>query len=433
MGRHGYCLPTQCLVNGEILNTSSFFNESNKQGYQIDCNGDYQRGEIVQRDLETFLPSTNGNGAPIPAPKFKDRNEALQRIAQLPGADLPGYMPLREDFEIEYENDAETMLADMEFSPDDHPSEIELKLQVIRIYNTKLAERDRRKRFVIDRGLIDVKGQQAKEKRLSKEERDLVGKLRIFSRFQTQEEHELLVEGLLKARRLKQQLELYKLYQKMGLTTLQEVKQYEMDKKNQEKEIKFRKVRESAPYLFKPTPSSNNTTSSNNAPPHASQSIDDNDNEDTVSSNNDSNNNDNKGSSKGGGSNKRSRGRGGAGGGGDSSSNLSTLTNNKDSGDQKRMRSSRSATRSMANANNNNSIASTPIDYNTSSAALLEDIERMRKAPHGHLLTDLELELCVRVPLFPSYYIEAKRVLLKEAYRTGMITSEGVQRTLKVS
>ena len=52
------------------------------------------------------------------------------------------------------------MLAEMEFSPDDHPSERELKLQVIGIYNHKLDERNRRKEFVIERGLIDFKQQQ---------------------------------------------------------------------------------------------------------------------------------------------------------------------------------------------------------------------------------------------------------------------------------
>ena len=48
----------------------------------------------------------------------------------------------------------------MEFAPNDHPADRELKLQVIKIYNAKLAERDARKRFVIDRGLVDVKKQQ---------------------------------------------------------------------------------------------------------------------------------------------------------------------------------------------------------------------------------------------------------------------------------
>ena len=164
LGRHGYCLPVQYVQDGEIHDTASLFPSSlpidpitkkemiaENDTYHVSViEGLHQRGDPVLRDIgkETGL-------------KFKDRNEALQRIAQLPGADLPGYMPLREDFEIEYENDAENMLADMEFSPDDHPSEVELKLQVIQIYNLKLAERDRRKRFVIDRGLIDVKAQQA--------------------------------------------------------------------------------------------------------------------------------------------------------------------------------------------------------------------------------------------------------------------------------
>jgi transcriptional adapter 2-alpha len=52
------------------------------------------------------------------------------------------------------------MLAEMEFSLDEHPSERELKLQVVRIYNHKLAERNRRKQFAIERGLVDFKHQQ---------------------------------------------------------------------------------------------------------------------------------------------------------------------------------------------------------------------------------------------------------------------------------
>ena len=58
------------------------------------------------------------------------------------------------------QNDADRMLADMEFALDEHPSERELKLQVVRIYNHKLEERNRRKQFVIERGLIDFKQQQ---------------------------------------------------------------------------------------------------------------------------------------------------------------------------------------------------------------------------------------------------------------------------------
>jgi transcriptional adapter 2-alpha len=141
-------------------------------------------------------------------------------------SDLPGFIPLREDFDVEHENDAELLLADMEFGPDDHPSERELKLQVINIYNSKLDDREKRKRFVIDRGLVDRKEQQLvrllvtelkrintlshipypsiityytasvieivqQDRRRTKEERELVARLRVFARFHSPAEHEV--------------------------------------------------------------------------------------------------------------------------------------------------------------------------------------------------------------------------------------------------
>jgi transcriptional adapter 2-alpha len=83
--------------------------------------------------------------------------ELRERIAQLPGAELPGFMPLRGDFEIEHDNSAELLLADMEFAAHDHPSEVSLKLDVIRVFNKKLDDRDERKQFVISRGIVDIK------------------------------------------------------------------------------------------------------------------------------------------------------------------------------------------------------------------------------------------------------------------------------------
>ena len=90
----------------------------------------------------------------------RKEQEIRERLATLPGAEIAGYMPLREDFDTEHNNDAEQLLVDMEFSPDDHPSERLMKLKVIELYNQKLTERDERKKIVISRGLIDIKKQQ---------------------------------------------------------------------------------------------------------------------------------------------------------------------------------------------------------------------------------------------------------------------------------
>ena len=49
------------------------------------------------------------------------------------------------------------LLADMEFRPTDHASEKQLKLDVIAVYNRRLDEREKRKRFVIEHNLLDYK------------------------------------------------------------------------------------------------------------------------------------------------------------------------------------------------------------------------------------------------------------------------------------
>jgi hypothetical protein len=53
---------------------------------------------------------------------------------------IPGYMPLRGDFDVEHDNDAEQVLADMEFSPQDDESERRLKLMVVEVYNRCVEE-----------------------------------------------------------------------------------------------------------------------------------------------------------------------------------------------------------------------------------------------------------------------------------------------------
>lgn len=85
-----------------------------------------------------------------------------------------GYLPKRGDFEQEYDMDAELLLADMEFFEDDTPENIELKNSVIELYNARLDERIRRKKFVIERGLLDLKKVQKFERKKSKEEREII-------------------------------------------------------------------------------------------------------------------------------------------------------------------------------------------------------------------------------------------------------------------
>lgn len=94
----------------------------------------------------------------------------------------------------------------MEFNDDDSEEEKRMKFRLIDIYNHKLTERIRRKEFVISRKLLDVKEQTRLEKR-TKEEKEIHNMMKIFARFSTPEDHDKLVQGIIKEKQIRQRLE----------------------------------------------------------------------------------------------------------------------------------------------------------------------------------------------------------------------------------
>jgi transcriptional adapter 2-alpha len=117
------------------------------------------------------------------------------------------------------------------------------------------------------------------EKKKTKEERDLAARLKIFARFHAPEEHEALVTGLLQARKLRGQIELYQNYRKLGIRSLEEAREYEIDRKKREEELKSEKHRKDAGYIFetgrgqvgKPTTSRRSRLEDEGLPPSKKQ------------------------------------------------------------------------------------------------------------------------------------------------------------------
>ena len=119
---------------------------------------------LSQQQIVTEQQVPNPNV--ISAPMIKKTSVQQQKSSQTNVAnqlakqnchEVLGYLPKRGDFEQEYDMDAELLLADMEFFEDDTPENIELKNSVIELYNGRLDERIRRKKFVIERGLLNLK------------------------------------------------------------------------------------------------------------------------------------------------------------------------------------------------------------------------------------------------------------------------------------
>ena len=154
-------------------------------------------------------------------PKSRSNMSAIQACTE-----VIGYHPKRGDFDQEYDMDAELLLADMEFFEEDTEEQIQLKNSVIELYNARLDERIRRKKFVIERGLLDLKRTQKFERKRSKEEREIINSMKIFARFNTEEEHQKLVQNLIKERLLREVIEQMKFFRSKGLTSLDQIDRY---------------------------------------------------------------------------------------------------------------------------------------------------------------------------------------------------------------
>ena len=154
--------------------------------------------------------------------------------ALLPGANLMGFMPRRGDFDVEWENDAEQAIADMEFTQGDSPQDRQLKLKVLDIYYQKQEEREKRKKFIMSRKLYDYKRFLENEETIPTDERDLRYRLRLFERFHTPEEHSAFIADILKAKRLRKEIAKLQMYRRIGIRSLLEAEKYELDKERRQ-------------------------------------------------------------------------------------------------------------------------------------------------------------------------------------------------------
>ena len=163
--------------------------------------------------------------------KGKKQEEEITQGGTAVGYNFPefaGFMPLRGDFETEYENDGECILADMAFNDEDSTQEIDLKLKIIEGYNKKLDERIKRKAFILEYGLLEYK---KKERKKSKEEKEIYDRLRPYLRILGKQNHEQLITSILAEKQIRRRIEELKKYRKLGLHNLSDITEYEDEKK----------------------------------------------------------------------------------------------------------------------------------------------------------------------------------------------------------
>ncbi|KAL5838852.1 hypothetical protein ACOSQ3_016021 [Xanthoceras sorbifolium] len=158
--------------------------------------------------------------------------------------ELSGYNSKRQEFDPEYDNDAEQMLAEMEFKDTDTEDERELKLRMLCIYSKRLDERKRRKDFILERNLLYPN---PFERDLSAEERALCRHYDVYMRFHSKEEHEELLRTVISEHRTLKRIQELKDARAAGCRTSVEADRHLELKRRRETEEASRRTREGAP------------------------------------------------------------------------------------------------------------------------------------------------------------------------------------------
>ena len=151
-----------------------------------------------------------GGGRPKDKPKPERRGASGLIIdgSAPPAADLVGFMPLRGEYDTEWQNEAELRIAEIEFLATDSSEEHESKMRMLREYNRALDERQRRRDFVQAHDLIERAARQhAIDRRITHEERSFRTAMRPYAPYVSTDEHETLIADLLREATLRKRIE----------------------------------------------------------------------------------------------------------------------------------------------------------------------------------------------------------------------------------
>ena len=140
--------------------------------------------------------------------------------------DILGYWEKRKDYDIEYKNEAEIQMSEIEFLENDNPENININYKNLKNYNNILDEREERKNLIIEKNLFDVRKQISFSKRLSKHDREIFQILKHNMKYLTKEQFLYIFENNILEKNIKTRLNQLIYYKNLGCNTYDEIQKY---------------------------------------------------------------------------------------------------------------------------------------------------------------------------------------------------------------
>ena len=155
-----------------------------------------------------------------------------------------GYWPKRQEFDVEYKNDAEIELMEIDYKEkNDINEQKKLDLiydKILYDYNSILAKREERKNFILENNLFDVKKQFMNEKKLEKEDREIYQSMKQSLKYLSNEQFKEYFDGIILEKNLKTRLNQLLYYYKIGYKTYGQIYKYIYELKQKSNKIRNR-------------------------------------------------------------------------------------------------------------------------------------------------------------------------------------------------
>lgn len=174
---------------------------------------------------------------PLKSSKKKNPKQTGVKQQKAPSKiELNGYMPLRGEFENEWDNECESKVKDIAFEDNDTEEEADAKLKMLKCYNYRLEIRKKRCAFVVEKNLHDSKALERQSKMRTKEHRELHHTYRRYLQIMPPEEYEAFTKGLADQKALETRILQLQEHRKKGITSLAEANRYDEETSSRDTE-----------------------------------------------------------------------------------------------------------------------------------------------------------------------------------------------------
>ena len=186
-----------------------------------------------------FIENSKQNRSLSKNSNFK--NDSQDRGRHTPNQniyDILGYWEKRKDYDVEFKNEAEIQMSEIEFRENDTKDNSYINYKNLKNYNNILDEREERKKLIIEKNLFDVRKQINFSKRLSKQDKEIFQMMKFNMKYLTKEQFLFIFESNVLEKNIKARLNQLLFYKSLGCNTYDEIQKYINDIKKENKKNK---------------------------------------------------------------------------------------------------------------------------------------------------------------------------------------------------